>query len=110
DLVSVDNDPSRRHRLGQVDAAKQRRLPGAGCSDQAHHLVLRDVEIDALQHLVVSLALVQALDPEGGGPDVGHPAARSLRRAAATRESASRVSGMVMAMKRMAAAVSPLRL
>lgn len=43
-------DRAALHRLETVDAAQESRLPRARRHDQAHHFVLVDVEIYAVEH------------------------------------------------------------
>ena len=50
DLVVAQEDPPRGGPLQQVEAAQQRRLARPGGADDAHHLALGDVQVDALQH------------------------------------------------------------
>jgi hypothetical protein len=51
DLLAGELDPTGVDPLQEVDAAEQRRLPGARGADQADDLVLGELEVDALQHL-----------------------------------------------------------
>jgi hypothetical protein len=62
--LALDHDPPRIDRLGEVDAAQERRLAGAGGTDDAHDLVLGHGEVDAAQHRQVAEGLPQPLDPE----------------------------------------------
>ncbi len=100
DLLAVDHDAARVDRLEQVDAAQQGRLARAGCADQADDLVLRDLEVDPAQHLVLAERLVQLLDH-----DRAHamPPATRRRRSRATSQSVKRASGIVIATKSVAA-------
>jgi hypothetical protein len=64
DLLSADDDLATVDRLDQVDAAKERRLPRPGGTDEANDLVLADREVDSLQHLAQPERLVQVIDLE----------------------------------------------
>jgi hypothetical protein len=88
---SVISMPSTKIWPEQVDATQQRRLAGPGRADHADHLAVVDVEVDALEHLVVAEVLVQVDDVDcrvptrlAGSGVVGHqrafPARASMRR------------------------------
>jgi hypothetical protein len=62
DLDTLDHDLARGRLLEQVHAAQQGRLAGARGADDTDHLAAVDVEVDALEHLVVAEVLVQVLD------------------------------------------------
>ena len=62
DLVALDEDLALGGRLQHVDAAQQGRLARSGGADHADDLALLDVEVDALEHLVVAEGLVQGED------------------------------------------------
>ena len=83
DLDALDEDLPRRRGLEQVHAAQQRGLAGAGGPDDADHLAVVDVEVDALEHLVGAEVLVQLLHVDGGcglvDPWLGHQRALSER-------------------------------
>ena len=64
DLVAVDEDAAAVDRLQEVHATQQRRLARAGGADQADDVVLRDIEVDAAQHLYLAERLVDVLEPE----------------------------------------------
>ncbi len=64
-LATHQHDAGAR-RLEQRHAAQQRTLARARRPDQARHLALGNVEVDAAQHLGVTEALDQGLDREGG--------------------------------------------
>jgi len=96
------DDPARVDRLQQVDAAQEGRLPRTGRADQRHDLVHGDLEIDPAQHLDLPEGLVQVLDAEDAHAST--PAACRRRRSRETSQSVSRVSGIVIATKRTAAA------
>jgi len=49
--LAVDPDAAAVDSLQLVDAAQERRLTGAGGSQQADHLALADIEVDALEDL-----------------------------------------------------------
>ena len=100
DLLAVDHDAALVDRLEQVDAAEQRGLARAGRADQAHDLVLGDLEIDPAQHLVLAEGLVQVLDQDGAH---AMPPATRRRRSRATSQSVKRASGIVIATKSVAA-------
>ena len=51
DVDAVEQDAAVVDRLEQVDAAQQRRLARARRADEAHDLVVVDVEVDVGQHL-----------------------------------------------------------
>ena len=61
DLLALDEDLAAGGDLEQVDAAQQRGLAGARRADDAHDLPVADVEVDALEHLVVAEVLVEVL-------------------------------------------------
>ncbi len=65
DLLALDDDAARVDRLQQVDAAQQRGLPRTRGADQAHHLVLGHLEVDAAQHLELAERLADALEQGG---------------------------------------------
>jgi hypothetical protein len=87
DLLALDEDLPARRGLEHVDAAQEGRLPGPGRTDDADHLAVRDVEVDALEHLVVAEVLVEVLDVDHRGRAVagvvggrgGHQRALSAR-------------------------------
>ena len=64
DRVALDPDRAALDLLQRVHAAQQRGLAGAGRADQADHLVPLDVQGDALEHLVVTVGLVDVVDLE----------------------------------------------
>ncbi len=49
-------------RLEQVDAAQERRLAGARSADDRDDLAGHDIEVDALEHLMLAEALAEPLD------------------------------------------------
>src|SRR5262249_41281618 len=110
DPAAPEPDGARVGGLQQVGAAQQRGLARAGGTDQAHHLVGRDREVDALEHLVRAERLAQPLDPDrlGGcwlrSSHVTSPARRRLR-SRSMRWSVNRASGMVSRRNKMAATV-----
>jgi hypothetical protein len=67
DVDALDQDLPGGGLLEPVDAAQQGRLARAGGTDHADHLAVVDVEVDALEHLVVAEALVQVADLDGTG-------------------------------------------
>ena len=102
DLLAADEDPARVDRLEQVDAAQQRRLPGARRADQADDLVLGQREVDPAQHLGLAERLPEAVDLERAHASL--PACcRRLSRA--TSQSVNRAIGIVSAMKMIAVAM-----
>jgi hypothetical protein len=103
DLVTLDDDAPLVHRLQQVDAAEQRRLPGAGGADEADDLVAVEREVDSLQHLGAVEGLVQPLHERSAS--LAHrtpPSASWRRRSRITSQSVRRASGIVRRMKRSA--------
>ena len=64
DLLVLQHDPAAVDRLEQVHAPQERRLAGPGRPDEADHLVLADVEVDAAEHLEPAEGLVQVLDAQ----------------------------------------------
>ena len=76
--------------LEGVDAAQERRLAAARRADEADHVVLVDVQVDALQHVVGAEALVHAFDLEECHTQ---PPARA-RAWRATSQSVKRASGI----------------
>src|SRR5690606_16613757 len=48
------------HALDAADEAEQRRLAGAGGTDEPHHLALADREVDAVQHGLPAESLADA--------------------------------------------------
>ena len=66
DPLAVDADLAAVDRLERVDAAQQRRLAAARRPDQAHDLVLVDVEVDALSTSFVAEPLVDVAELEEG--------------------------------------------
>jgi hypothetical protein len=71
DLVALDEDLAAGGGLEHVDAAQQRRLARARGPDDADDLALTDVEVDALEHLVVAEVLVEVLHVDRGSGPVG---------------------------------------
>ena len=67
DALALEADLAALDGLEAVDAAQQRRLAAARRPDEAHDLVLVDVQVDAPQHLVGAEALVDGVDVEEGG-------------------------------------------
>ena len=80
DDVALEADLPALDRLEPVDAAEERRLAGAGRADQADDLVRVDREADALQHLVVRVALADGVDLEEGHQSARTPVFRACRR------------------------------
>ena len=68
---AVDRDVPGARVLHEVHAAQECALPRAAGADHADHLAALDLEIDALQHMVVPEILVQ-------GPDLDNRVAHSL--------------------------------
>jgi hypothetical protein len=113
DLLPVDEDPARVDRLQEVDAPQERGLPRARRPDQADHLVLADLEVDAPEHLERAEGLPHPLQAERDGvaapartagpgasaPRGAHSAVPVCRwaRSRATSQSTSRVMGIVIA-------------
>ena len=67
--VAVISAPTMKTRAGvdglqQVDASQQRALARPGRPDEAHDLVLRHGQVDALEHEMVAERLAQALDAQ----------------------------------------------
>src|SRR5262245_39010504 len=102
-LLASDDDPAGIDRLEQVDAAQERRLPRPRCADEADDLVLGEAEVDPAQDLELAERLVDVLEDEGGAVARHRmpPASRRLR-SRAINQSVKRVSGTVMARKRIA--------
>src|SRR6185369_10798711 len=95
--------------LEQVHAPKQRRLSGPRRTDQAHHLVLGNREVDPAQDLQRPEGLVQALNPQrrrgGRWGDGRHRTPADARaRSRATSQSTTRARGKVMRMNTRATA------
>ncbi len=63
---AADEDLALAGFLQQVHTAQQRRLAGAGRADDADDLALADLQVDALEDLVVAEGLVQVLDVDLG--------------------------------------------
>src|SRR6478735_5471225 len=61
DDVAVDRDVAAVHLLELVDAAQQRALPGPRRAQHHGHLAVIDREIDAVEHLVLSVALADVV-------------------------------------------------
>src|SRR5262249_14304716 len=66
DQAAVDLDPPGVNLLEVVDAAEERRLPGAGRADQAYRLALTDLECEAVQDSEPPEALVDVLRRDDG--------------------------------------------
>jgi hypothetical protein len=66
DVHAVQKDRAVVDRLQQVDAAQQRRLAGPRRADQADHLALPDIKVDAPADLMVAKALAHAAQRELG--------------------------------------------
>ena len=64
DLRPAQEDPAGVDGLQQVDATQQRALARPRRSDEAHHLVLREHEVDAPEDRVGPERLAQALDAQ----------------------------------------------
>ena len=79
DDVALEADLPALDRLEPVDAAEERRLTGARRADQADHLVRVDREADALQHLVVRIALPDGVDLEQRHQSARTPVLRACR-------------------------------
>src|SRR5205085_2335389 len=111
DVLPVDDDLALLDALQPVDAAEERRLAGAGRADEAHDVVLGDVEVDLVEHAQRPEPLAHAAHVHEGRIAVAaHTAqnawARSRRSRSATRWSVKRASGIVSRMKNTAAATS----
>ena len=78
DVETVHHDPTFVERLQQVDAAQERRLPGAAGADQTDHVVIGDLEVDPAQHLELAEPLVHAVDPDCNAHTIA-PACRFSR-------------------------------
>ena len=102
DLLPLDENPARVDPLEQVHAAQQRRLAGAGRTDQAHDLVLAYREVDSPEHGRLPERLVQPLDLERGG-HASTPETWRRRRSRRISQSVKRASGIVIATKSSAA-------
>ena len=104
DRLAVDDDRAGVDLLEEVDAAQQRRLPGARRADQADDLVLADVEIDPVQDLEIVEALASRPAARRSGAVRAHTAcARSRRSRCLMMWSVKRASGIVRKMKKTAA-------
>lgn len=60
----VDHDLAVRDVLEPVEAAQERALAGARRPDHADHFTARDVDVEALEDLVVAERLLQTLHPD----------------------------------------------
>ena len=109
DEPTVDADLALLDGLEPVDAAQQRGLPGAGRSDEAHNLVLGDLEVDALEHDEVAEALLDVVHLDEGRLR-RHPLARMRRWSRSTSQSVNRVSGIVITTKQIPSPVTDERL
>ena len=107
--LTVDDDRPLVDVLEQVDAAEERRLPGARRADQADDLVEIDGEVDPVQHLELAEALGDVLErDEVAVRRRSHaPRARSRRSRCLMMWSVKRASGIVRMMKKTAATVNP---
>ena len=101
DRLAVELDDAGVRQLHEVEAAQQRALARAGRAEDGDALALRDVEVDAAQHLVAAEALGEAADAGAGvirplaEPPLQHigraaPAARGRRRRSRPRRCRSR--------------------
>src|SRR6266540_532469 len=66
--AAVEPDRAAVDRLQPVDRAAQRRLPGAGRTDDHHDLASIEAEVDVLKHVEVTEVLVDPLHLEQGRP------------------------------------------
>ena len=106
--LTVDDDRPLVDVLEQVDAAEERRLPGARRADQADDLVEIDGEVDPVQHLELAEALRDVLERDEVRVRRAHSAwARSRCSRCLMRWSVKRASGIVRMMKKTAATVNP---
>ena len=78
DLVAVHEDAAAVDRLEEVHAPQQRRLARAGGADETDDFVLRNVEVDAAEHLHLAEGFVDVLEPERAHIAIA-PAWRRLR-------------------------------
>jgi hypothetical protein len=101
-LLSFHHDTPGIYGLDEVDAPEQRGLARAGRPDQTNHLVRRDCQVYALQHLVLPERLADALEHEGRGAHAIAPASRR-RLSRRIRRSVKRARGMVIRTNRSAA-------
>ncbi len=106
DLGAVDDDAALIDLLEQVDAAQERRLPGAGGADQADDVVPLDLERDLVEHAQVAERFRDAIEL-----DEAHVApARSRRSRVRIRWSVKRASGIVSSTNSTAATVYDVKL
>ena len=61
-VLAAEPDVAAVRLLQQVQAAKQRGLAGAGGADDAHHLALLHVQVDALEDLQGAKGLFQSMN------------------------------------------------
>ena len=111
--VAVQADLAALDRLEPVDAAQQGRLAAARRADQAHHLMLVDVEVEAFEHLDVAEALVHLSGSRSAPcsrPRAVSRSARMRRWSRSIRQSTKRVCGIVMITNRNATVVTGDRL
>ena len=66
DLLALEKDPTGIQRLEQVDATQECALPAPARADDRQHFAGRDLEVDPLEDVVVTEALVDALSRTTG--------------------------------------------
>ncbi len=85
DHLAVEEDVAVVDVLEQIDAAKERRLAGAGRADQSDGLVLGDLEVDASKDFEIAEGLGHAANFDHRAfirvPSPGSPTSRGSARA-----------------------------
>src|SRR5699024_1788382 len=66
DELAIDLDPASGDLLQVVDATQQGGLTGTGWSDQAGHRALRDLKVDALEHVEAAVILPHIAESNHG--------------------------------------------